>query len=75
MICRCSSWGVRVAALARVGTDVVSSDGVEAKLDALLERVKEDDAARQEFIDLLEILGADDPRTPQYRRALTARLF
>jgi putative thioredoxin len=65
----------RVAALARVGGEMVSSDGVEAKLDALLERVKDDDAARQEFVDLLEILGPDDPRTAQYRRALTARLF
>jgi putative thioredoxin len=65
----------RVAALARVGGEMVSTDGVEAKLDALLERVKDDDAARQEFVDLLEILGPDDPRTAQYRRALTARLF
>jgi putative thioredoxin len=65
----------RVAALARVGGEMVSTDGVDAKLDALLERVKDDDAARQEFVDLLEILGPDDPRTAQYRRALTARLF
>jgi putative thioredoxin len=65
----------RVAALARVGGEMISTDGVEAKLDARLERVKDDGAARQEFIDLLEILGADDPRTAQYRRALTARLF
>ncbi len=70
----------RVAALARVGGDVVAEggaglDGIEAKLDALLDRVKDDDAARQEFVDLLEILGPDDPRTAQYRRALTARLF
>jgi putative thioredoxin len=48
---------------------------VEAKLDALLDRVKDDEAARQEFIDLLEIMGPDDPRTAQYRRALAARLF
>ena len=50
-------------------------DDVNAKLDALLERVKGDDAARQEFLDLLEVLGPDDPRTPTYRRALTSRLF
>jgi putative thioredoxin len=66
----------RVAALARVGNG--STDGnedVEARLSGLLDRVREDDAARQEFVDLLEVLGPDDPRTPQYRKALTSRLF
>jgi putative thioredoxin len=62
----------RIAALARTGPPV---DDVNAKLDALLERVKSDDAARQEFVDLLEVLGPEDPRTPVYRRALTSRLF
>ena len=42
---------------------------------ALLERVKSDDEARQEFVDLLETMGPDDPRTARYRKALTARLF
>jgi putative thioredoxin len=66
----------RLAALARVGTGAEQDPaGVESKLDALLERVKEDDAARQEFVDLLELLGPDDPRTARYRKALTARLF
>jgi putative thioredoxin len=50
-------------------------DGLDAKLDALLDRVRDDDLARQEFIDLLEVLGPDDPRTASYRKALTARLF
>ena len=49
--------------------------GVEAKLDALLDKVRDDDAARQEFLDLLEVLGPEDPRTATYRKALTARLF
>ena len=48
---------------------------IEAKLDELLERVRDDDGARQEFVDLLEAMGADDPRTNEYRRALAARLF
>jgi putative thioredoxin len=67
----------RVAALARMGgaAAVTGADGIEAKLDALLDRVKTDDAARQEFVDLLEVMGPDDPRTAQYRRALTSRLF
>ena len=37
--------------------------------------MRDDDAARQEFVDLLEAMGADDPRTNEYRRALAARLF
>lgn len=53
----------------------VPSEGVDALLDGLLERVKEDEQARQVFVDLLETLGPDDPRTSQYRKALAARLF
>ena len=47
----------------------------KAKLNELLDRVRDDDAARQEFVDLLEAMGPDDPRTSEYRRALAARLF
>jgi putative thioredoxin len=66
----------RVAALARVGNGPADGDeDVEARLSGLLERVRDDDAARQEFVDLLEVLGPNDPRTPQYRKALTSRLF
>ncbi|MBA3304129.1 MAG: thioredoxin [Acidimicrobiia bacterium] len=66
----------RVAALARVGAVGGDAGGdVGGRLDELLERVKGDDAARQEFVDLLEVMGADDPRIPAYRKALTARLF
>ena len=43
--------------------------------DALLDQVKDDDNARQEFVDLLELLGPGDPRTAHYRKALTSRLF
>jgi putative thioredoxin len=65
-----------LAAKARVGDELSGgADGVGTKLDELLERVKGDQEARQEFIDLLEVLGPDDPRTPAYRKALTARLF
>jgi putative thioredoxin len=69
----------RVAALARVGDELPAAgaggEEVTAKLDALLDQVKDDDDARQEFVDLLELLGADDPRTAHYRKALTSRLF
>jgi putative thioredoxin len=68
-----------LAAQARLGGELdaaeLSQEGVEAKLDALLDRVRDDDEARQEFVDLLEVLGPDDPRTATYRKALTARLF
>ena len=48
---------------------------VTDELDSLLDSVKDDDEARQRYVDLLEILGAEDPRTADYRRRLTARLF
>ena len=37
--------------------------------------MKTDDAARQEFVDLLEVMGVDDPRTADWRRKLTTALF
>jgi putative thioredoxin len=63
-----------IAALARQGVAGAPAD-VEQRLDALLDQVKADDDARREFLDLLELLGPDDPRTGDYRRQLTARLF
>jgi putative thioredoxin len=65
----------RVAALARVGKDTVSNGDVEDRLNRLLDRVKDDTDAREQFVDLLEVLGPDDPRTAAFRKALTARLF
>ena len=65
----------RVAALARVGAEPGLTDGVEAKLDGLLEQLKDDEDARREFLDLLELLGPNDPRTAHYRRAMASRLF
>ncbi|MDQ3306724.1 MAG: tetratricopeptide repeat protein, partial [Actinomycetota bacterium] len=66
----------RVAALARLGPGQADGgDDLGARLDALLEHVGDDPAARQEFLDVLELLGPDDPRTLTYRRALTTRLF
>ncbi|MCP5027030.1 MAG: tetratricopeptide repeat protein [Actinomycetia bacterium] len=61
-------------ALARTG-ESKPADDIEARLDALLDQVKGNDEARQEFLDLLEVLGPDDERTGAYRRQLTARLF
>jgi putative thioredoxin len=64
----------RVAALARVGIPE-SDDDTDAQLEALLPQVKADEEARQRFVDLLELLGADDPRTASWRKRLTQQLF
>jgi putative thioredoxin len=67
-----------IAAQARLGTSGGGAGGgneIELRLDSLLGKVKDDEQARQEFLDLLEVLGPDDPRTAAYRKALTARLF
>ena len=63
----------KVAAAARLST--TPDDDYDVKLAALLDRVKADEAARQEYVDILELMGPDDPRTAGYRRQLTSRLF
>ena len=67
----------RVSARARlsIGAPDDSGGDLDGRFEALLPRVKADEAARQEYIDMLELLGADDPRRSQYRRALAARLY
>ncbi len=70
----------RVAALARTADEVApdgagDTDDIVAKLDDLLGQVKADDDARQSYVDLLEVLGPDDPRTAEYRKRLTRQLF
>jgi putative thioredoxin len=51
------------------------SEGLDARLDGLLDRAKDDGDARQELLDVLETMDADDPRRKKYRKALSARLF
>lgn len=63
----------KIAASARVGE--TPDDDNDSKLTALLDQVKDDDDARQQFVDILELMGADDPRTAGYRRQLTMRLY
>jgi putative thioredoxin len=66
----------RLAARARVSeTAAGNGQDIERRLDELLDKVKEDEEARQQFVDLLEVLGPDNPRTPEYRRALASRLY
>jgi putative thioredoxin len=62
----------RIAALARTGPG--GADDVETRLAALLDRVKEDDTAREEYVDLLELV-ADEAARAEWRRRLSARLF
>ena len=64
-----------LSGLVLAGANRTDTPEITAKLDALLDRVKADDSARQEFVDLLEVLGPDHPRTAEYRRALTARIY
>jgi putative thioredoxin len=69
----------RVAALARLSSageaDLVESNDLEQRLAALLERVRTDDEARQEYVDILEAMDAEDPRKAQFRKRLSAQLF
>jgi len=66
----------RIAALAR--TDIAGSEGnqeIEVRLEALLPKVKTDDDARKEFVDLLAVLGTEHPNTADWRKRLTTQLF
>jgi putative thioredoxin len=66
----------RVAAAARVSTQPeLITDDYDARLADLLDKVKGDDEARQQFVDILELMGPDDARTAAYRKQLTARLY
>ena len=62
----------RVAALARVGHAPDGGEVVE-RLGSLLERAADDEAARSEFVDLLELL--EESERADWRRRLSARLF
>lgn len=48
---------------------------IEIELNELLLVVKGDDEARERFVELLDQLGAQDPRTNAYRRKLATALF
>lgn len=63
----------QVAAAARLGN--APTDDYDQQLTELLPQVKADDEARQKFVDILELMGAEDPRTAQYRKRLTQQLF
>lgn len=50
-------------------------DDFDVQLAELIDVVKTDDDARQRFLDIMEVMGPDDPRTSQWRKKLTARLY
>ncbi|MFM9119233.1 MAG: tetratricopeptide repeat protein [Acidimicrobiaceae bacterium] len=50
-------------------------DDYDKQLTDLLVRVKTDEQAKSEFLELLAKMGPNDPRTADYRKKLTARLF
>ena len=63
----------KAAAAARMS--LRPTDDYDHQLGVLIDKVKGDDDARQQFVDILELMGPDDPRTAQWRKKLTARLF
>jgi putative thioredoxin len=63
----------KAAAAARMS--LRPADDYDHQLNVLIDKVKGDDDARQQFVDILELMGPDDPRTAQWRKKLTARLF
>ena len=67
----------KVAARARLISNNVDSSSVDLpkRLDSLLDLVKDDPNARQEYLDLLEIMDPSDPTVLKYRKALSTRLF
>jgi len=66
----------RIAAVARTADAIgAPSDEIQTELGQLLGSVKTDDEARQRFVDLLEVMGAEDPRAAEWRKRLSTALF
>ena len=63
----------KLGATARLAMNPV--DNLDVELNALLLRVKDDEAARREYLDILETMGTNDSRTSKYRKLLTQKLF
>ncbi len=66
----------RVAAEARLGAEAGAAANADAttRLDGLLASVKDDEAARQTYLDLLALID-DEAVVATYRRKLASRLF
>jgi putative thioredoxin len=63
-----------LAAQARMANPDVPAD-VDSVLAGLLPQVKLDEDAKQQYLDMLELMGPSDPRTAEYRKKLGAALF
>ncbi|MFM7819658.1 MAG: thioredoxin [Actinomycetota bacterium] len=62
-------------AVAAARAAFVPKDDFDKQLTDLLVRVKTDEQAKKEFLELLEKMGPNDPRTGDYRKKLTTKLF
>ncbi len=51
------------------------TDDYDTQLANLLPQVKADEVARKQYLDILEKMGALDPRSAAHRKRLTAQLF
>jgi putative thioredoxin len=51
------------------------TDDYDRELEGLLPSVRADEVAKARFLEILEAMGTDDPRTAGWRRRLTAQLF
>ena len=60
-----------LAALARAE----AVEDIDSRLNELLALAREDDEARQAFIDLLEVLGSNNPKATEWRRKLASTLY
>ena len=63
----------RIEALARTGD--ITPDEIIERLEYLLEHVSGNDDARQEFVDLLDVLGSESEQANSFRRKLASKLF
>ena len=62
-----------VAAQARTGT--LPEDEILNRLDQLLGLVKGDEMAREEFVDLLDVLGPEHSEVKNYRQKLSREIY
>jgi thioredoxin-like negative regulator of GroEL len=53
----------------------VINDDFDNELAGLLPQVKTDEVAKSRYLEILDMMGTQDPRTVGYRRKLTAQLF
>jgi hypothetical protein len=64
-----------VAEVALEPEPFVINDDFDNELAGLLSQVKTDEVAKSRYLEILDIMGMEDPRTVGHRRKLTAQLF